>query len=73
MYSLPPQILVLDHNQLGDLGAQALAAGLARCGTLKHLSLADCGIGAVGAAALAATMPPHPDPLIAPLVPKWVA
>ncbi|KAL6760693.1 hypothetical protein V8C86DRAFT_2550094 [Haematococcus lacustris] len=66
------QVLVLDHNQLGDLGAQALAAGLARCPSLQHLSLEGCGVGAVGGAALGATMVPHPDPLLAALTPKYV-
>lgn len=45
-------VLVLDHNHLGDQGAAMLAGGLQRCSSLKHLSLAYCGISALGARAL---------------------
>eukprot|EP00983_Pelagomonas_calceolata_P072498 1151750-Pelagomonas_calceolata.AAC.3 len=105
-------ILVLDHNQLGDLGAQILStginrhvcavsdnaavdlqisrllihlsqhganskpiasskvAGCAKCGTLKQLSLENCGIGPEGALALGGTMVPHDDPKIYDMQPK---
>ncbi|KAF5843694.1 hypothetical protein DUNSADRAFT_10869 [Dunaliella salina] len=67
------QILVLDHNQLGDLGAQILSTGIRRCGTLQQLSLEDCGIGPEGALALGGTMVPHDDPKIYVTQPKYLA
>jgi len=67
------QILVLDHNQLGDLGAQILSTGINRCGTLKQLSLENCGIGPEGALALGGTMVPHDDPKIYDMQPKYLS
>ncbi|GLC42550.1 hypothetical protein PLESTB_001112800 [Pleodorina starrii] len=63
-------ILALDHNQLGDLGAKLLAAGIKRCKPLQQLSLSHCGIGPEGATALAAAFRPDPNALLADLQPK---
>ncbi|KAG2498359.1 hypothetical protein HYH03_003618 [Edaphochlamys debaryana] len=64
-------ILILDHNHLGDMGAKLLAPGLKRCAPLKQLSLAHCGIGPEGAAALAASLEPDPNRLLADIQPKY--
>ncbi|KAG2454956.1 hypothetical protein HYH02_000783 [Chlamydomonas schloesseri] len=65
------QALVLDHNHLGDIGAKILAAGLKRCAPLKQLSLAHCGIGPGGGAALGASLVPDPNKLLADVQPKY--
>ncbi|PNW84679.1 hypothetical protein CHLRE_03g154300v5 [Chlamydomonas reinhardtii] len=65
------QVLVLDHNHLGDVGAKILAAGLKRCAPLKQLSLAHCGIGPEGGAALGASLVPDTNKLLADVQPKY--
>lgn len=52
---IPPQLLVLrmDHNPIGDDGARAISAGLAKNMKLNTLSLSYCGIKEEGALALA--------------------
>lgn len=65
------QVLVLDHNQLGDQGAKLLAPGLKRCAPLVQLSLAHCGIGPAGAAALSASLHPDPNRQLAEAQPKY--
>lgn len=49
------------------MGACVLSEGLKRCQKLQHLSLEDCGIGPVGAAALASTCVPDADNNLAAL------
>ncbi|GIL77291.1 hypothetical protein Vretimale_3061 [Volvox reticuliferus] len=64
------QVLVLDHNQLGDIGIRLLAPGLQRCKPLQQLSMAHCGIGPEGAIALADSLRPDKNALLAELQPK---
>jgi hypothetical protein len=42
----------------------------ARCGTLKQMSLEDCGIGPEGALAIGRTLIPDDDPKAAAMHPK---
>lgn len=49
--------LVLDHQKLGESGAQALADALPHCGSLMKLSLYDCDLGVGGARAIACSLP----------------
>ncbi|KAG1668299.1 hypothetical protein FOA52_011196 [Chlamydomonas sp. UWO 241] len=67
------QVLALDHNELGNVGVRVLSQGLKRCMSLQHLSLEDCGIGPVGAAALAEAMMPDESPQVAALQPRLLA
>ena len=46
------ETLYLDHNQIGNDGAEVLASGLKNCNNLEVLKLADNLIGSEGAKAL---------------------
>jgi len=48
------QSVILDANaDIGDVGAQYLARGIQRASALTYLSVAFCGIGPIGASAIA--------------------
>ncbi|MEW5298518.1 MAG: hypothetical protein WDW36_001632 [Sanguina aurantia] len=66
------QVLVLDHNHLGDDGVVLLLAGLRRCKTLKQLSMAHCGIGHCGASCLGKHLKLDPVPAVAEQQPKFL-
>lgn len=55
---LPLTRLLLDHTLIGDAGISTLSAGLAKCHSLKYLSICYCGIGTAGIRDLAAACAP---------------
>lgn len=70
--NLALQVLVLDHNHLGDDGMKRLATGLKRCSKLKTLSVSNCGVGGGGASALNDTLVPDEQDSGALLQPRYV-
>lgn len=64
------QVLVLDHNLIGDAGFATLATGLKRCKALERLSLASCGLGPPSAACLAGILIPSDDLKVSSLQPS---
>ena len=57
----PLEEVVLNGNDIGDLGATALAQSARKCGTLRKLWLGDNMIGERGADALADALAASPD------------
>ena len=63
----------MDYTPIGDDGMAALAPGLLRCHSLKHLSLTSTGLSAQSAGPVASILLPSLDPIVRAAQPQLTA